>query len=346
MKDHFTLTTGVMFRTPLIMVLIMAFSGCYITADADKVQHRSPFVSKKEVLGVTLAREGLHYYSKGRYVDAELKFRQALYLFPEADNIRLNLAVVLDRVGQYQESISNYQKLLGHDPDELIFWAGLAHVYVSSGDYNRALKIYRQSLIKALDDKDFKRAASFSESLAALNFKLGFEEEARCYSELAYVLDSGQLQLENYLKLLVATNQITRSKSLLAALEPRQRSPFVMEQFAILEYLDGNYQRAASMIANALENNHNPGLNLELELIKELIHNRLPDLPASDEQFVDSQSAEPVVESESDKLEQIEEEKRKRIERISNFLSGATVLYWPEEILTELKEIISQENEA
>lgn len=143
------------------------------------------FVSVRELDTVELAQQAMSMFNKGRFIDAELYFRQALYLTPDAANLQLNLAAALERSGSYDESEQIYKKLMKSSSDDLKVRLGYARLLVSALRFDEALENYEQIRIRAAARGDVESAAAATRSMATLSYRIGREADAQCQLRLA-----------------------------------------------------------------------------------------------------------------------------------------------------------------
>ena len=174
--------SGAILSIGCAVFFIGVFVGC-----AMPVSHRTDqdAVPERDLLGVSLTREGLSLYHRTRFAEAELKFRQALYLFPTATNLKENLAASLEGSGQIDEAVAIYQELLSSQPDSIRYRIALGRSEAARGNYREAQAHWDESLKRSIDRGETARAADVARTYASYYFRRGNEEQARCYSALA-----------------------------------------------------------------------------------------------------------------------------------------------------------------
>lgn len=102
----------------MLLLLVGAWlGGCALPAADDA--SRQTVVPISDVAAVSLFREGLNYTKRGRLVDAELKLRQALWIYPKAGNIQQSLAAVLARNGNEAEALRWIRTILAEEEASL-----------------------------------------------------------------------------------------------------------------------------------------------------------------------------------------------------------------------------------
>src|SRR4051812_46381129 len=117
------------------LITIYLFSiGCALPPDTPS-QH---FVPRKDLRAISTAREGIFYLSQNRFIDAELKLAQALYLEPDAANLKLNLESALEGQGHLDEAEAILAPFVESTPDDPDVLFRLAHLRVAQNKFNEA----------------------------------------------------------------------------------------------------------------------------------------------------------------------------------------------------------------
>ncbi len=184
------------------LCLISAFGGCALPNE--DLRGISNFVPQDEQLAIQLVREGSDYFLKGRYFNAEMKFREADYLFPKRKNIEVNLVNTLIRTRQFdlaKESIDQLSLRLPNDLDVKILFA---KYYQAKGDYQSAIKSFKQCLTQARELEVVDYQATIAENLSAIYFLIGEEFLALKYAGHSYHLFNNPESKANYARLEVA----------------------------------------------------------------------------------------------------------------------------------------------
>jgi tetratricopeptide (TPR) repeat protein len=172
------------FKTAFCAVLIpILCTGCFI---APPESTRQALVPEKEVDALRINNEGLRYLSGGRFVDAEFRFRQALWLQPNAERIFLNLAASLFMQERYDESLEIFKDLYARDPLNLTYRIWVGKIYTELGNYPLAEQYFKEGITDAESRPDLGSMAIFGRSLANLYVRIGSMEDALCYSIYAY----------------------------------------------------------------------------------------------------------------------------------------------------------------
>lgn len=304
-----------------IFVLSLLFlSACALPAPEREAQE---FVPDSELEAVSLVHEGLDFYNRGRFFDAELNFRLSLHLFPNALNIKENLAVVLRSEGLTDEALVLYKELLTVDPKSSRYLTGLAQTYVVAGEFALARKVYEQVLEQAIETGDNGLVSSHSRSLAVIAWRLGDEESARCHSEVAMRAQENAGELSRHARMLLAVGDFKTAQSLIesfSANHPEVKPASVltisaMTKFAKSEFLESKEYLDEALAIRQVE----PGLHYELSVMRELLNERLAAASGNE--------AEPEHELSDEEAEEI-------LNLFSKEAFNANVvLFWPAPLL-------------
>lgn len=84
-------------------------------------------------------------YFQEKYKEAEVFFRQQVYLAPDDPVSMNNLSAALAKQKRYHEAIATLQQLLKSDPDSASAVFNLAGMYAKSGDRKNALFYFRKA---------------------------------------------------------------------------------------------------------------------------------------------------------------------------------------------------------
>ena len=193
-------------------VVLTLLAGCALPVSERDEQD---FVPQDELDVVSLTREGLYYYSRSRYVDAEFRLREALKIAPEAESVQFNLANVLLKQENYGEAEEILRKLLEKDPESTALLGAMAQLNLAMNDYHLAQKYYREAYDIALRWGEFEAASKFARSLAVVNFQIGRESEAIDYSEQALELSNSDDEVCRHAKLLIAIGDASAASKIL-----------------------------------------------------------------------------------------------------------------------------------
>ncbi len=319
------------------LLLLVVLSSCALPRELPDLER---YVTPREQEVVALTREGLAYAKKSRNTDAEMKFRQALYLAPEADNIQYNLAVTLDKQGLYDEAVSYLSELLERTPKSLVYRDAMAHALLGAKDFDRAKELYEQVYQIALDEKkDAFRVAS-ARNLATIAFRLGEEEDAHCWSSLALDGKKTPEQLSRHAGLLLALGRAADTrKTLQDSLNVEDPSPILASRFALALYGEEQFEDAFRLSDNALAKNVPDATDeFELTLVNVLALRRLGDLPAWARQIY------LIVPEDEEDDEDDEDDPFKQREKIleADLLENPRTLYWPVNLLEDLRPIMME----
>jgi len=113
-----------------------------------------------KVEAATIKRAGDLYLGKKEYANAIALYNQALQLDSTMKGAEANKAMAFYSMGNYQEAIKVYRELLKEQPDypDLVYY-NLAEIYSKTGNKKEALKCYvSASKTAAYPAKDYRRA--------------------------------------------------------------------------------------------------------------------------------------------------------------------------------------------
>lgn len=248
-------------------IVLLVLTGCALPP---RGHQEIDFVSARELDTISIVREGLNFLARSRYVDAEFKFRQGLYRYPDAVNLKINLAEALKGLGDYQQAIAIYQELLRESPDSVQLLVGLARVHLAAGFRENAIMRYEEALEIALRADENPRAAVLARSIATLYFKAGQEQQALCYSQQALQLLPDRQQVLRHVRLLTGLGMLEQANSVLTdfvAADPGLRDAEVLWQFALIEGGRGNFAEVLNLIEVSRDKNRDRrALNNEMEI--------------------------------------------------------------------------------
>ena len=237
MKDLISRTF--LFVTRYVFPLTLV--SCALPVSEDNLQS---FVPQVDLQVVSLTREGLDYYSRGRFIDAEFRFLEALKLTPNVENINFNLALTLMEEGEYLKAEKILQNILESEQSSTKVMAALARLYVSKNEYEKAIVYYKEALNVALLWREFPRATNFSRSISVLYFLLGQENKALEYSELALSIADNAEEMCKHGKLLIATGKYKEAEEkTLKFINDREakKDPCLTANLALVAYVNNDF---------------------------------------------------------------------------------------------------------
>jgi len=193
----------------ILLLLSTPLCGCVMARDVPEQY----FVSQEELKTIALAREGLNYLSEDRYIDAENKLRQALYLAPKTKSLKLNLAAALEGNGQFDEARKIIEPLLAQKSEDdtdlakldLLF--RLAHLDASRQHWEDAERTYSKIVELAEEIPDYTIAAKATKNLRYLENKLGRKKTALCYAYQTAVYKDDLVSGYDYARLLISYDE-------------------------------------------------------------------------------------------------------------------------------------------
>ncbi len=108
---------------------------------------------------------GLLLAERGSYAEAATYLREAAGAMPEASRVYFQLGRIEAAAGRETEAEAALQRALEIEPDNLGYRYGLASLYVSRGDYGRALEVAEQIIATHPDDETGWQVKIYIESL-------------------------------------------------------------------------------------------------------------------------------------------------------------------------------------
>ncbi|MGI6525751.1 MAG: tetratricopeptide repeat protein [Bdellovibrionota bacterium] len=309
-----------------ILIGVFIFSGCALPRK--EVQEQS-FVPKDDLVVVSLTREGLNYYSRSRFVDAEFKFRKALDVAPNAENILFNLAMTLIQENSFPDAEEILLRLLKKNPQSTKVMAALAQLYMAEHNYPFAQTYLKRAYQTALRWREFEKATDFARSLAVLHFMLGEEDLALCYSDSAFHLSHSSDEMCRHSKLLIAKGRADEAYSMILtfmAEKDLKKDPCLIQNLALASLADGNYDDSIKF--------SEIGMNLRkiepvaLSILK-LIHYGAKELSSQERALKYPDSAKKI--STSSQEEESDTTEKTPFEEFydGTALSTPYALYWP-----------------
>lgn len=200
-------------RLLLLTVVLSIISGC--APPAAPVEEK--FVPRPELSAVALTRAALAQLAQGRYLEAELGFRRALYLYPTAENVRRNLAVALLYGGQPEAAEVEYRAIIATAGESAPLMNNLAQAVMAQGRNEDAAAIYESIYARATAQGDLATQVATAINLSTIYFKVGREDDAYCRIEEAFVARPDGETARRYGSLLLALNRPDRAR---AVVEP------------------------------------------------------------------------------------------------------------------------------
>lgn len=316
-------------------------AGCALPVSE---KNQQDFIPERDLTIVELASEGLSYYKRSRYVDAELYLRQALFLAPEAENIRFNLAVVLQKQGLYSEAQEIYDALLAQKPESFRYLLAKAQLHLDQLEFKAAEAYYFKALEGVVGREDKIRSASISRSISTLNFLAGNEEAANCYSQEALYWQNSEEQVFRHSTLLLALGYPEDAATLLEEFLAELGNPLnpkLLSKLAMAYFTEDRLKEVLDITERALlQKNLDSNVAFELRLLRELClyieAQAKLELEDKEEGNADKQIIDPrkiALNEEED-----DEDKEGSIFE-SDFLASPQAIYWPATLLARLGEL-------
>lgn len=325
-------------RLKYLFYTILLLSGCALPVSELEDQL---FVAEKEIEVVSLVREGLDYFKRGRYTDSQFKFWQASYLAPEADNIKLNLGLAMKQQGIMTASREIFEKLLEKEPRRVQYIAAMAGWYTEQGDYDTAYQMYEKAYYIAAQDWELARMNQLLQSMVVAAFRIGNVELAICNASLAYQQLPAIDQLLTYVKLLISESRRAEAQKVLSDFRSRSKveDARVLHYQAMALYLEGDFVdlfRLKSLLE--LSANYEQ-IKTESQLLYAVVEKQMESMGRLEEiqEYLPEKDPEESDEEEVDLLETLYGGKA---------LDSADRIFWPKELLEKLEEFLPEQEEA
>lgn len=264
-----------------LFVLVLTL-GCARLRDPARQQI---FVSPDQMRGNNSAAQGLSFLVQGRYSDAELKILEALNLFPNARNLKINLAIAMADRGANEDAWALFEELLSAEPDSLQLRTIYAEALYRSGEFERASKLYQSVIDVAHEDPDLSpQEYAASRSLAALEFARGNIMAARCASERAAALQGDNENALRHSELLLALGLPESAKVIIDSISAAGRNANASSQAALLAIDKGDFAAAEAALTEAWKADEIvPEVQYKLQLSEELIFANAPEVLPQDQ---------------------------------------------------------------
>jgi tetratricopeptide (TPR) repeat protein len=315
----------VSFRHFLLCIFSAALFSC---APPSPEFEKQEFVPKRDILANSYYREGADMYKAGRMMDAEMRMRQALYLFPEADNIKSSLALVLKSSGLYDEANSIYKELIKRYPEAYDYQFALADSYYRERRFEDAAVVFKKAMAGYELLPDIGKASQAARSLASIYFLEGEEIKALCSSSEAFTYSAAADQAVRHIRLLLAAGDYGTAEQVIAPLIEKTsdvKDPSLLKLAALVFIGTGNIPETKKYLDLAYEN-QTAGLkdaDAELGMIRRLIDFKYPDENA-------------------DTDEEAEEKKKEKDEEKTIVFNEENLLYWPVPLVNIYYEYLKQ----
>ncbi len=230
----------------------------------------SKVLPKKELALLSLLKQGTDFSASGRHDLAEREFRKALKLNPTNPKIYNDLGFVLQAQARFIEAENFYRKGLKYQPKNVVLMDNLARTLYGRGNIGESIKIYFQvlDLYHSLERETLREQlnAEFTDaefvptyrSIAMAYSALGMNDEAACYSTLAYIIGSNIYEAGRHSRLLFSMNKEVVALSVLKnTFIARQGNvpPKILLDYGIALFLNGDYQLSKASLARVLQLN-------------------------------------------------------------------------------------------
>lgn len=228
----------------------------------------SRVVPEKELALLSLLKQGKDFSSSGRHDLAEREFRKALKLAPENAKIYNDLGFVLQAQARFAEARRYYLLGLKREPQNVVLLENLARTLYSLGNIGESIRVYFDLLdlyhslsadtLRIYLDAEFSDAefVTVYRSIAMAQYALGRNDEAACYSALAYILGSNIYEAGRHSRLLFSMNKEAIALDVLRntfiALQGNV-PPKILLDYGIALFLSRDYQLAKASLSRVLQ---------------------------------------------------------------------------------------------
>src|SRR5687767_10962186 len=104
----------------------------------------------------TSVAEGNELLNKRDFVAAEEKYRQAVALSPEQEDLHYNLGIALARQGKVDEAKKHYEKALQLFPDYAEAQNNLGNLLLSQNQMDHAIALFRKAIQNSPENPSFR----------------------------------------------------------------------------------------------------------------------------------------------------------------------------------------------
>lgn len=312
-----------------LLMLVVMLSACALPRD---LRPRPESIIAADPKVINLSREGLYYYAKGRYPEAELKLRQALYISPDLPNIRFNLALALSQSGSVKDSLEIIDALIesANTPKQAFEYKfAKARILILAREWGAAEALLYEMKNASIELVDFPNIALVSRSLSVLHFRVGKEELSFCDSLLSSSLQPNLEELKRHGRLLLGLgyfNQIERNFQSQPGM-PVDADTMLIS--ALANYGLGSLDSVAKNI-DVLEDlgGLSPEREVEKHVLSMLMERNLLESPESG---LDEEAKSALSEK---FFEEVEELKDLRVDQVAK-------LYWPFPVVDDFEKLLS-----
>ncbi|MCB0324298.1 MAG: tetratricopeptide repeat protein [Bdellovibrionales bacterium] len=251
-------------KAALCVLLISTWAGC-IVPPADIAPQVLP---RAELQVISLVRRGKDYSASGRADLAEGEFREALALRPQNESIYNDLGYVLQAQGRSDEAEAVYRAGLALAPNNAVLRANLARTLYRQGQLGPAIKEFHALLDITLDTETEELSRQYGEEftpeefvgiyrdLAMAYYLLGINDEAACYSTLAFLMGANIYEAGRHARLLFSLNRVTIALHILRDVVVARNAAVpakILLDYGIALYLTDDYTLAKAALGRVLQ---------------------------------------------------------------------------------------------
>ena len=175
------------------ITFLFLMAGCAGVQEAGKETKQEQKMSKEDLIGRRLIKEGNSFYQKGQWKEALGKYTEALKVYRELGDVAgealslNNIGGVYYSLGQYQQALDYYKRYLeirhriGDVAGEALSLNNIGSIYRRLGQYQEALNYCNQSLEIRRRIGDAAGEADSLNSIGIVYYRLGQYQEALNY---------------------------------------------------------------------------------------------------------------------------------------------------------------------
>lgn len=186
------------------LLFFLTLSVCFGCALPPEDTTGQKFVNDTEFQTATLVKQGLGYAQAQRFVDADFAFSKALFIAPDAESVRFNLAVSRLLQERVDEALLELEDLYSRDRTNTLYRIWYARALINNHQYSAGLSVLVEGEEEALKKRAWSAASALAHVQAVILFDAGHEEEAICASARSAALVSDAEHVYQHVRLLLA----------------------------------------------------------------------------------------------------------------------------------------------
>lgn len=302
------------------------------------------FVARKDLQVSSLTAQGLSYFNASRYIEAELRLRQALYIAPGNAALLLDLAKILEAQARYDEARKVFLIVLERDRESPPLLSALGQLELKAGNFSESRRWFNETEQNLKPSYDTIGFVQLLRNRAVGEFLATNEEEALCLSWRAAWWGGPPEQVVRHLKLLVGLGLFDAADRYVERIEidfPGIKESALYNHFkAMIAYERGKFAEVLNLEDRTLDRaTPEDALESDITMIRYLALRRLfgerleevntdPEAEVPEPDFGPQLEEIPMEPELPDRAKGVAEELSRR--------SAASFLFWTPSILTDL----------